>query len=60
MPIETFNIPFESTQNKQQYGTKITCTEIKVKKIKNNNNNKSYGEFIKKKFLLDFGGGSDL
>ena len=24
MPIETFNISFESTQNKQQYGTKIT------------------------------------
>ena len=26
MPIETFNISVESTQNKQQYGTKITCT----------------------------------
>ena len=25
MPIETFNISFG---NKQQYGTKITCTEI--------------------------------
>ena len=29
MPIETFNISFESTQNKQQDGTKITCTEIR-------------------------------
>ena len=27
LPIETFNISFESTQNKQQYGTKITCTK---------------------------------
>ena len=26
VPIETFNITFESTQSKQQYGTKITCT----------------------------------
>ena len=29
MSIETFNISFESTQNKQQYGTKITNTEGK-------------------------------
>ena len=29
MPIETFNISFESTQHKQQYGTKITSTEIR-------------------------------
>ena len=29
MSIETFNIPFESTQNKQQYDTKITCTEVR-------------------------------
>ena len=28
MPIEEFNISFESTQNKHQYGTKITCTEV--------------------------------
>ena len=28
MLIETFNISFESTQNKQ-YGTKITCTEVR-------------------------------
>ena len=28
MPIEIFNILFENTQNKQQYGTKITCTEV--------------------------------
>ena len=27
--IETFNISFESTQNMQQYGTKITCAEVK-------------------------------
>ena len=29
MPIETFNISFESTQNKQQYGSKITGTEVR-------------------------------
>ena len=29
MPIETFNISFESTQNKQQYVAKTTCTEIR-------------------------------
>ena len=29
MPIATINISFESTQNKQQYGTKITCTEVR-------------------------------
>ena len=28
-----FNISFESTQNKQQYGTKITCTERGQKKV---------------------------
>ena len=27
--IETFNISFESTQYKQQYGAKITCTEVR-------------------------------
>ena len=32
MPIEAFNISFESTQNKQHYGTKITCREIRLKK----------------------------
>ena len=31
MSIETFNISFESTQSKQQYGTKITCTEARKK-----------------------------
>ena len=31
VPIETFNISFESTQNKQQHGTKITCTEVRKK-----------------------------
>ena len=29
MPIETFNISFESTQKKQYCGTKITCTEVR-------------------------------
>ena len=29
MPIETYNISFESTQNKQQYGTKIIYTKVK-------------------------------
>ena len=29
VPIETFNISFESTRNQQQYGTKITCTDIR-------------------------------
>ena len=29
MPIETFNIPFESTQNKQQHGNKITYIEVR-------------------------------
>ncbi len=32
MPIETFNILFENTQNKQQYGTNITCIEVRLKK----------------------------
>ena len=36
VPIETFNTSFESTQNEQQYGTKITCTEVrKVMVIRN-------------------------
>ena len=26
---KTFNISFESTQRKQHYGTKITCTEVR-------------------------------
>ena len=29
VPIETLSISFESTQNKQQYGTKITSTEVR-------------------------------
>ena len=37
MPIETFNISFESTQNKQQYGTKITCTEVRGKVMTSRN-----------------------
>ena len=31
VPIETFNVSFESTKNKQQYGAKITCTEVRIK-----------------------------
>ena len=30
-PVEIFNISFESTQNKQQYGPKIICTEVRKK-----------------------------
>ena len=30
-PIETFDVAFESSQNKQQYGTKITGTEVREK-----------------------------
>ena len=33
VPIETFNISFESTQNKHHYGTKSTCTEVREKKV---------------------------
>ena len=33
MPIETFNISFESTRNKQQYGTNITSTEVNKKDV---------------------------
>ena len=33
VPIETFNISFESTQNKQQYGTKITYLWEREEKI---------------------------
>ena len=33
VPIETFNISFESTQNKQQYGTNITPTEVSREKL---------------------------
>ena len=29
VPIETFNKLFESSQNKQQYGTNITCKEVR-------------------------------
>ena len=34
MPIETFNISFKITPNKQQYGTKITHTELRGGKFK--------------------------
>ena len=30
---EKFNILFESTQNKQQYGTRVTCTEVRKRKV---------------------------
>ena len=43
MPIETVNISFKSTQNEQQYCTKITSTEVR---------RKSYREF---KFDLKIG-----
>ena len=31
--IETIDISFESTQNKQQYGAKMICTEVRKKGI---------------------------
>ena len=31
MLVESLKISFESTQNKLQYGTKITCTEERKK-----------------------------
>ena len=31
VPIETFNISFENTQNKQHYDTKVTGTEVRKK-----------------------------
>ena len=31
VPIDTFNILFKSTQNKQQHGTKISCTRVRKK-----------------------------
>ena len=40
MVIETFNISFESTQNKQQYGTIITCAVVRGKRRE-----KSSGDF---------------
>ena len=36
MPIETFKYVVESTQNMQQHGAKITCTEV---------TEKNYGEW---------------
>ena len=50
VPIETFNISLESTQNKQQYDTKITCTEVR---------GKSYGYF-KNSCIFFFFFGFDL
>ena len=29
--METFNISVECTQNKQQHGTKIACTQVRKK-----------------------------
>ena len=34
MCIETITISFESTQNKQQYGNKMTCTEVRAKMLR--------------------------
>ena len=34
VPIETYNISLESTQNEQQYGATVTCTEGKEKEKK--------------------------
>ena len=31
VPIEIFNMSFESKQNKQQYGNTIICTEVRGK-----------------------------
>ena len=47
VPIETFSISFESTQNKQRYGMKITCTEVR---------GKSYGHFKCDNKIHGFGG----
>ena len=33
VPIETLNILFESTQIMPQYGTKITCSDVRGKKL---------------------------
>ena len=40
VPIETFNILFQSTFNKQQYGSQITCIEVR-----GGGGGESYGEF---------------
>ena len=34
VPVETFNISSEGTQNKQHYATNMTCTEVRKKKEK--------------------------
>ena len=44
MPIEIFNISFESTQYRQQHGTKITGTGKR----------KGYGDLIRVKMFSDF------
>ena len=49
MPIETINISFESTQNMQQYGNKITCTQVRKKMVIRN--------LIKKIFFFFWKGG---
>ena len=33
VPIETFNILFESTQNEQQYSNKFSCTEVRERSM---------------------------
>ena len=45
MPIETFNLSFESTQNKQQYDTKITSTEVRGGGGGGEGGDKVYGDF---------------
>ena len=53
MCLETFNISFEDTQNKQQYGTRTTCTEVRGGESRRVN-------FLFKIVLLGGGGGGDL
>ena len=46
MCLQSFNISFESTLNKQQYGTKITRTELWGNKIMIRNMMKKNREFF--------------
>ena len=45
LPIGTFNISFEITQNKQQHGTKITCIEVRGEVMMIRNVMKKIGTF---------------
>ena len=47
VPIETFNITFDSTQNKQQYGTKITYIDV-------GGGGRDYGEMKFDKIIVFF------